>query len=299
MNHVTNSNLNHEFLTEITNDTAVKRSLGFTLIELSIVLVIIGLIVGGILVGQDLIKAAQIRATVGQIEKYNTAVNTFQTKFNGMPGDLNATTASGFGLLTMAGTTGRGDGNGLIDGTVTSPSAWCQECGVFWVHLSQANLIDGSFSSTAAQLDAATPVAVPAASVSNIFPLAKIGRGNDILAGSASGLNYYLITDILSAATTGSVTANGFLTPIEAYNMDAKLDDGMPVLGIVQAKGAANATSAASITMFTDGASAAASAASGSCLVGDTVGTNPADTYNRSLSSGGTSPSCNLRFRFN
>lgn len=49
---------------------------GFTLIELSIVLVIIGLIVGGILVGRELISAAEIRATVSQIEKYNTSVNT-------------------------------------------------------------------------------------------------------------------------------------------------------------------------------------------------------------------------------
>ena len=299
MNHAT---ISHALVTDEadTSCSKVMRSLGFTLIELSIVLVIIGLIVGGILVGQDLIKAAQIRATVGQIEKYNTAVNTFQTKFNGMPGDLNATTASGFGLLTMAGTTGRGDGNGLIDGTVTSPSAWCQECGVFWVHLSQANLIDGSFSSTAAQLDAATPVAVPAASVSNIFPLAKIGRGNYIAAGSAGGLNYYLITGILSAVvTTGNIIANGNLTPIEAYNMDTKLDDGMPILGIVQAKGAATATSASSATMLTDGSSSAASASTTKCLVGDTVGTDPTDTYNRSLSSGGTSPNCSLRFRFN
>ena len=46
---------------------------GFTLIELSIVLVIIGLIVGGILVGQDLINAAAIRAQIAQVEKYQTA----------------------------------------------------------------------------------------------------------------------------------------------------------------------------------------------------------------------------------
>jgi prepilin-type N-terminal cleavage/methylation domain-containing protein len=45
---------------------------GFTLIELSIVLVIIGLIVGGVLVGQDLVKAAGVRATISQIEKFNT-----------------------------------------------------------------------------------------------------------------------------------------------------------------------------------------------------------------------------------
>ena len=91
---------------------------GFTLIELSIVLVIIGLIVGGVLVGQDLIKASEIRATVAQVEKYNSAVNTFRTKYNGMPGDLPQTTAGAFGLfaLTYATTLGFGDGNGLIEG---------------------------------------------------------------------------------------------------------------------------------------------------------------------------------------
>ncbi len=45
---------------------------GFTLIELSIVLVLIGLIVGGVLVGQDLIRAAKLRAQIGQIEKFNS-----------------------------------------------------------------------------------------------------------------------------------------------------------------------------------------------------------------------------------
>ena len=71
---------------------------GFTLIELSIVLVIIGLIVGGVLTGQDLIRAAEIRATIGQYEKYNTAVNTFRTKYNGIPGDLLAASSTSFGL---------------------------------------------------------------------------------------------------------------------------------------------------------------------------------------------------------
>ena len=44
---------------------------GFTLVELAIVLVIIGLIIGGVLVGQDLIKAATIRSTVSDLEKIN------------------------------------------------------------------------------------------------------------------------------------------------------------------------------------------------------------------------------------
>jgi len=81
--------------------TNTKPQQGFTLIELSIVLVIIGLIVGGILVGQDLIKGAEIRATVAQVEKYNSAVNTFRTKFNAMPGDIPQAAAATFGLFQL------------------------------------------------------------------------------------------------------------------------------------------------------------------------------------------------------
>src|SRR4051812_21206607 len=106
---------------------------GFTLIELSIVLVIIGLIVGGVLVGQDLIKAAQIRSTVGQIEKYNSAVNTFRTKYNGMPGDLQG--AANYGLAATAAnvaTTGTGDGNGLIESSCSTVTAGSGETYVFW-----------------------------------------------------------------------------------------------------------------------------------------------------------------------
>jgi prepilin-type N-terminal cleavage/methylation domain-containing protein len=71
---------------------------GFTLIELSIVLVIIGLIAGGVLVGRDLIEAARIRQQITEIEQFKTAVNTFRIKYNGLPGDLNYTDAAALGF---------------------------------------------------------------------------------------------------------------------------------------------------------------------------------------------------------
>ena len=67
---------------------------GFTLIELSIVLVIIGLVVGGVLVGADLIKAAKIRSAVSDLDKITAAVNTFKLKYNCIPGDC--ASATGF-----------------------------------------------------------------------------------------------------------------------------------------------------------------------------------------------------------
>src|SRR5665213_703282 len=128
------------------------RAQGFTLIELSIVLVIIGLIIGGILVGQDMIKAAEGRAQISQIEKYNSAVHTFQAKFGALPGDMAVSTANQFGFTVgaaCAGTQGHRDGNGLIDG----PTPWLLiqtdgETALFWQDISSAtagNLVDGQF----------------------------------------------------------------------------------------------------------------------------------------------------------
>ena len=71
---------------------------GFTLIELSIVLVIIGLIAGGVLVGRDLISAVAVRGEVSQLEGLDTAVNTFKMKYNALPGDISKTDAASFGM---------------------------------------------------------------------------------------------------------------------------------------------------------------------------------------------------------
>ena len=72
--------------------TTAHRTLAFTLVELSIVLVIIGLIIGGVMVGQDLINAAKIRQQITQLEQIETQINTFKVKYNCLPGDCaNAT----------------------------------------------------------------------------------------------------------------------------------------------------------------------------------------------------------------
>jgi hypothetical protein len=243
-------------------------------------------------VGQDLIRASEIRATVGQIEKYNSAVNTFRTKYNGMPGDLSAADATAYGFITRAGTLGRGDNNGLIEGIngVATSQVFTQESGFFWDDLARANLVDGQFTSAA---DGATVAAIAAAGVPTQFPEARIARGNRVHVGSTGGLNYYLITGITSTAvTTGIMTLTANLTPTELFNMDNKLDDGLPQTGVVQAHGAASSTS----TPLVDLPIVNAAATIGACDLG--AGTST-DTYNRSLTLGGSSPACIGRFRFN
>ena len=64
------------------------RQKGFTLIELSIVIVIIGLIVAGVIGGQSLIQQSKLRSIITDVNKYKTAYNTFYLQFSSLPGDM-------------------------------------------------------------------------------------------------------------------------------------------------------------------------------------------------------------------
>lgn len=72
-----------------------KCKTGFTLVELSIVLVIIGLLIGGILASQSMISTTKIQKAVRQLQQYDTAIANFYTKYNQMPGDSNLFTPAG------------------------------------------------------------------------------------------------------------------------------------------------------------------------------------------------------------
>ncbi len=237
----------------ISMKTASKPRAGFTLIELSIVLVIIGLIVGGVLVGQDLIRAAGVRATVTQIEKYNTAVNTFRGKFGYLPGDINATAAAQFGFAARGILAGQGDGNGVLQGD--SPSGWgvglipfSGETEMFWVDLSKADLVDGSFTNNCMT---ALPAFISATGMGQYMPEAKIGGGNYIYVwsggwseisyynngqlGNSDGNNYFGLSVIMNPLVASNPASNVGLTVSQAYGIDKKMDDGMPQSGRVMA----------------------------------------------------------------
>jgi len=287
-----------------TQNSRNKQS-GFTLIELSIVLVIIGLIVGGVLVGQDLIKAAEVRATITQIEKYNTSVRTFQGKFGGLPGDLVASTAAQYGifdLTTVGGTAGFGDGNGLIEGGAAGSSAFLGEPAVFWKHLTDAGLADGNYGTN---LVKATGASASQSIAGTYIPAAKLARGNSFTVASSNGFNYYFIAGLGSAtqitiATGVYAAGTNNLTPQEGQNIDAKVDDGKPFSGSVTALNAINPLSTAanivsptvSGTIYTVTATAGTAA---NCATGTAATNAVADTYNVRLAS----PACSLRIRFN
>ncbi|MEK6745781.1 MAG: prepilin-type N-terminal cleavage/methylation domain-containing protein [Pseudomonadota bacterium] len=232
------------------NFTSKKQ--GFTLIELSIVLVIIGLIVGGVLVGRDLINSAAIRSQISQIEKYNTAANTFKLKYGGLPGDLLATDAASLGFFKFASgpATGWGDNNGAITTTNSSGDAFCRdEVLIFWQHLVEAKMIEGSYSANVGTNPGdinsngfAAVMPTTHEMINAHLPEAKIGRSASIIAGanwvagSRGGANYFAISGIneMFGGTSGYLrnSTNPF-TPQEAYNIDVKMDNGVPNSGKV------------------------------------------------------------------
>jgi len=85
---------------------------GFTLVELSIVLVIIGLLIGGVLKGQSMIENAKIKRVVTDVDSLVAATYAYQDKFSALPGDDMSTGATASGVAACNAT---GDGNGLIN----------------------------------------------------------------------------------------------------------------------------------------------------------------------------------------
>jgi prepilin-type N-terminal cleavage/methylation domain-containing protein len=222
---------------------------GFTLIELSIALIIIGLIVGGILVGRDMIKAAETRAQVAQIEKFNTAVNTFVTKYGGLPGDLALNLASQFGFTTPASCTGgagQRNGDGLLSGAEDEASVnqAVGENGMFWQDLSSnvsAPLIDGIYPAAGSapitcDIIGVTITTTPGITyVGDYIPAAKIGYGNFIYVYNDGGSNWYGLSAIYEISNNDVPFSSASIPVTMAYNIDKKIDDGLPLTGLVQA----------------------------------------------------------------
>jgi prepilin-type N-terminal cleavage/methylation domain-containing protein len=210
---------------------------GFTLIELSVVLVIIGLLVGGVLVGRELIETARLRQQITQIGDLNTAINTFRLKYNGLPGDLLASTAIGIGMTSRSGPFGHGDGDSIIEACSNGSSGIAGgyfgcETALFWNDLSAAGLIGYQFTSATDAL-----LTVPAGQQSLYFPNAKINPRASILVFSEScekGNCFSLARiDQISAGGAYGVN-NAAVSPQQAFAIDSKMDDGEANTGRVR-----------------------------------------------------------------
>ena len=210
------------------------KSKAFSLVELSIVLVILGLLTGGILTGQSLIRAAELRAVTTEFQNYQTAVMTFRDKYFALPGDMSDaeafwdTMATGTCPDATAGT-GAQTCNGNGDGELTGASADSRagERFTFWQHLANAGLIEGTYTGIAGAASGDDAV------IGENTPASKVSQGGWAVSywDSASGNGVWFDYDYDNHLTFGSqvpgFTASGdLLVPEEAWGIDKKIDDG-------------------------------------------------------------------------
>jgi prepilin-type N-terminal cleavage/methylation domain-containing protein len=117
---------------------------GFTLVEIAIVLVIIGLLLGGILKGQEMIAQARIKNAINDFNGISVAVTSYQDRYRALPGDdPNATTR----WTTQA--PASGNGNGIIGG-LYNDTTLTTESHLFWQHLRIAGFVPGLTTGTTA-----------------------------------------------------------------------------------------------------------------------------------------------------
>lgn len=216
----------------ITGDIMYKSgNSGFSLVELSIVLVILGLLTGGILTGQSLIRAAELRAVTSEYQRFATAIGSFRDKYFALPGDFNKASDFGWGSL-----------NGVRDGKIlNSSTAGSNEISTFWIHLQKAGLAEGSYTNiggTALTGGTNRPVSKLNNAGWNVAYLGSVPNTGVADAGDTDpdpstfyASNYGNV--LLFGTGTDSLFPTGALRSEEAWNIDTKMDDGKPDLGAV------------------------------------------------------------------
>ncbi|HET7831979.1 MAG TPA: prepilin-type N-terminal cleavage/methylation domain-containing protein [Gallionella sp.] len=177
---------------------------GFTLIEIAIVLVIIGLLLGGVLKGQELINSAKVKNLATDFRNIPVFIYTYQDKFRALPGDdANATTHMS-GATTATTPTGN-IGNGVINGNWDSVTA-TDESILFWQHIRLAGLAAGE-------------TAVNTAAGNSYLPANVVGGRIGITSGNAGA------SPITGLKGTHIICSGGIAGKF-AKQLDSTLDDG-------------------------------------------------------------------------
>lgn len=183
-----------------------KNQSGFTLIEIAIVLLIIGLLLGGVMKGQALINSARVRGIANDLSGIEAAWVSFRDRYRSLPGDFpRASTHIVAGAVD-------GDANASVDSVV--------EAGAVWQHLASAGFISGNFNGAAiASLTdtACNELTCPSNPFNGFYKIAKTTNGLDNNVPS-----HELVT--------------GSNIPVEVmYELDLKMDDGQPDSGRLRA----------------------------------------------------------------
>jgi prepilin-type N-terminal cleavage/methylation domain-containing protein len=209
----------------------------FTLVELAIVIVIIGLLVGGVLAGQELVKQAKYRKLFSNIESYKAAHYGFVAKYNDWPGDSlrHSLFFPGSGIV-------EGDGNKSIN--------LRSEAYEYWRALSLAKMVKGTYSGN-----------VPAIQ-NDSFPKDESNYNYIYRCSTMSGAQglwgnptvcYFNVSNFPPTTSWQPVNVGyAIFTAMEAFEFDTKYDDGIPSSGIVSAfRPSSGATVCTNVDAFT------------------------------------------------
>ena len=197
-----------------------KKS-AFSLIELSIVLIIIGLLIAGITGGASLIKSSELRAVIGEARGYAVAVNAFFTQYDALPGDFSTAIASGDNV---------GNQNSRIEYATEGTEAWRD--------LRTAGAVDAILTIIGATSAQSPGVNIPSSKTKS--------NGWAFDTNNTDLKNYVVITgaiaggaDVNNSLVNGAFKSTGALLPTDALSIDAKTDDGKAntgkVLGVLSA----------------------------------------------------------------
>lgn len=189
---------------------------GFTLVELAIALMVIGLLIGGVLKGQELIENAKITRTVKDLHDYDTAVLMFRNTYDALPGDIKKPSRLPDCNAAPCNSTAN-TGTFLISTQLKSEN--------FWRHLYRANLISPIHDDGSTYL------------FENISPENPFGFHTSVFATTTSNpnitidpvLNRFFPHDHLQSGTSWSK-----IRPALASALDQKMDDGKPLTGMLQ-----------------------------------------------------------------
>lgn len=192
---------------------------GFTLVEIAIVLVIIGLLLGGILKGQELINSARVRNLADMSSGIQAAYYGFIDRYRAVPGDMDAASATDAIGQPI---TGGGNSNGRVDTPAGGNAAWT-EANALWEQLSKAGFIQGAYDGTAATEPTLTGAAGNLAPTNVFNSVIVMGRTSDYQRQAGEP-----VVQRLNLVLGRNVPATIVL------ELDNKIDDGRPRQGVLR-----------------------------------------------------------------
>lgn len=252
-----------------------SSSRGFTILELSIILVVLGLLTGSIMLAQSFVRASELRAVSAEYQRYSTSINAFFGKYGGLPGDLpdatqywgvNGNTTTCRSNVSTTQLTCDGNGDGLID--TVDASVTMHERFSAWKHLANAGMVEGDFTGVGGP-DGARDFAMGVNSPPSKFARAgwmfayRHPAGVDVNWFATQGGNF-----LQFGGETGTVANWGpVLTPEEAWKVDDKVDDGRPGTGQVISLNGTNTLTPGCTTGTTSSASYLVTTESPACIL--------------------------------